>query len=231
MSKLLRRLGHLVRQSRFEAELDEELAFHREMKQQEVALKAIRAPGAVERELGNLTLFRDESRDVWIWSWLQSLAQDVRFAVRLFKRDRGFAVTAVLVLAVGIGMTNAVFTMMNALLAGRLSDADAQIMVLGTQDERGQWGGVSKLDLDDWRAGSRAFSGFAAHHTQPMNVSDDVDVPETLVGTYLSVDAFRLLHVAPILGRDFLPEDQQYVAAATTVIISYALWQRRFGGD
>ena len=234
MSKLLRRLGHLFRQSRFEAELDEELAFHREMKRQELALKGIHAPGAVERELGNLALFQDDSREVWIWRWLQSLAQDIRFAFRLFTRDRGFAVTAVLVLAIGIGMTNAVFTMVTALVYGRLSDADDRIMLVRTLTEQGRFGGVSRLDLEDWREGSRSFSGIAAHYTLPtMNVSDDTYVPESVGGTYLSVDAFRLLGVQPSLGRDFLPEDEQpqTVEAATTVIISHRLWQRRYGGD
>ena len=232
MSKLLRRLGHLFRQSRFEAELDEELAFHREMKRRELVLKGIHAPGAVERELGNLTLFQDDSRDVWIWRWLQSLAQDIKFAFRLFTRDRGFALTAVLVLAVGIGMTNAVFTMVNGLLYGSLSNADERITVLRTQNETGFFGGVSRLDLEDWRAGSRAFSGIAAHYTMGnMNVSDDTYVPESVAGTYVSVNAFRLLEIVPVLGRDFLPEDEQPVTAATTVILSYGLWQRRYAGD
>ena len=233
MGKLLRRLGHLFRQARFDVELDEELEFHREMKRRELEVKGIRASGAVDRELGNLTLARDESRDVWIWPWLQSLAQDVKFALRLFRRDRGFALTAVLVLAAGIGMTNAVFTMMNALLSGGLSDADEQIMFLGTQNEHGRFSGLSKLDFDDWREGSRSFTGIAAHFTlSNMNVTDDTYVPESVAGTYLSIGAFRLLDVQPILGREFLPEDERRPAtAATTVIISYRLWQRRYSGD
>ena len=232
MGKLLRRLSHLFRRARFDAELDEELEFHREMKRREIALKGIGVRGAAHRELGNLTLFQDESRDVWIWPWLQSLAQDVRFAFRLFKRDRGFALTAVLVLAVGIGMTNAVFTMVNALIYGGVSEVDDRIMVLGTQNEQGQFGSLSRLDLEDWREGSRSFSGLAAHWTlNNMNVTDDSYVPESVVGTYLSVNAFGLLDIQPILGRAFLPEDEKPAAAATTVIISYGLWQRRYAGD
>jgi hypothetical protein len=127
------------------------------MKRHELALKGVPAAGAVDRALGNLTLVKEESREVWIWVWLQTLAQDIKFALRLFKRDRGFAVTAVLVLAVGIGMTNAVFTMANGLLYSGLSDADERIMVLGTQTEQQFFGGVSRLDLEDWRAGSRSF--------------------------------------------------------------------------
>jgi hypothetical protein len=138
------------------------------------------------------------------------------------------------VLAIGIGMTNAVFTMGTALLYGRLSDADDRIMLLRTQTEHGRFGGVSRLDLEDWREGSRSFSGIAAHYTLfNMNVSDDTYVPESVGGTYLSVNAFRLLGVQPFLGRDFLPEDErpQAVEAATTVIISHRLWQRRYGGN
>jgi hypothetical protein len=231
MRKLLRRLGHVFRPRQCEAELDEELAFHHEMKRREFALKGIRASGAVDRALGNLTLVREESREVWIWRWLQTLAQDITFALRLFKRDRGFALTAVLVLAVGIGMTNAVFTMVTALIYGGVSKADDRIMVLGTQNEQGRFGGLSRLDLEDWREGSRSFSGIAAHYTMMnMNVTDDTYIPESVAGTYLSVNAFRLLGIEPILGRDFLPEDE-HTAAATTVILSYGIWQRRYAGD
>src|SRR5688572_8674793 len=63
-----------------------------------------------------------------------------------------------------------------------------------------------------------------------MNVTDDTYIPESVAGTYLSVNAFRLLGIEPILGRDFLPEDE-HTAAATTVILSYGIWQRRYAGD
>jgi putative ABC transport system permease protein len=103
-------------------------------------------------------------------------------------------------------------------------------MVLRTQNETGFFGGVSRLDLEDWRTGSRSFSGIAAYYNQQMNVADDTYVPEGVVGTYLSVDAFRLLEIEPMLGRNFLPEDE-HTASDTTIIISYRLWQRRYGGD
>ena len=232
MGRLLRRLRYFVRQRRWQAELDEELEFHREMKRRELEpAQAAASPGAVQRELGNLTLAREESRDVWVWRWVQSLAQDVNFALRLFRRDRGFAVTAVLVLAIGIGMTNAVFTMVNGLLYGGLSNADERIMVLRTQNENGFFGGVSRLDLEDWRTGSRSFSGIAAYYNQQMNVVDDSFVAEGVFATYLSVDAFQLLEIVPMLGRAFLPEDEKPAKADTTIIISYRLWQRRYGGD
>jgi putative ABC transport system permease protein len=232
MRKLLRRLGHVLRPRQFDAELDEELAFHHEMKRHELALKGVGAAGAVDRALGNLTLVKEESREVWIWRWLQNLAQDVRFALRLFTRDRGFALTAVLVLAVGIGMTNAVFTMVNGLIYGGVSKADDRIMVFRTQNEQGRFGGLSRLDLEDWREGSRSFSGIAAHYTMPnMNITDDTYVPESVAGTYVSFNAFRLLEIEPILGRAFLPEDEQPLPAVTTVILSYGIWQRRYAGD
>jgi hypothetical protein len=108
------------------------------------------------------------------------------------------------VLAIGIGMTNAVFTMGTALLYGRLSDADDRIMLLRTQTEHGRFGGVSRLDLEDWREGSRSFSGIAAHYTLfNMNVSDDTYVPESVGGTYLSVNAFRLLGSNPSSAATF----------------------------
>ena len=116
MRRLLRRLVYLFRQDRFDAELAEELEFHREMKQRELeerGLAPIDAAFAADRACGNGALARNQARDVWVWPSLQDLVQDVRFATRLLLKDRRFTLAALAALALGLGATTTAFTFVN----------------------------------------------------------------------------------------------------------------------
>src|SRR6478609_8767774 len=105
MRPLLRRLGYLFQRRRFESDLAEEMAFHREMKERELAQNGIAptdvAPAA-RRALGSVTLARERSHEVWIWPWLEALFCDLRFALRGLLRDRWFALTAIAMLVLPI---------------------------------------------------------------------------------------------------------------------------------
>ena len=101
MRQLLRRAWYAIRQRRFDADLAEELEFHRAMKQRELEERGVgpaEAGFAVRRVLGSVALAQDRARDVWIWPWLQDLSQDLRFATRLLAKDRWFTLVAVLAL-------------------------------------------------------------------------------------------------------------------------------------
>src|SRR5262245_37513564 len=119
MRQFLRRFAHLLFRGRFEEELAEELAFHGEMKERELAGEGD-APAdlgpAASRALGSVTLARERSREVWVWPWLDSLAYDLRFALRGLLRDRSFALTAVAMLALAIALNVVAFTIMDAML-------------------------------------------------------------------------------------------------------------------
>jgi hypothetical protein len=109
MRQLLRRAWYTVRYGRHEADLAEEMAFHREMTRRELeggGLEPTEAAFAARRAFGNAPLARDRARDVWIWPWVQDLCRDVRFASRLLNRDRSFTIVAAIVLGLGIGVTN-----------------------------------------------------------------------------------------------------------------------------
>src|SRR5690606_2528194 len=111
-------------------------------------------------------------------------------------------------LALGIAVSNTVFTVANALVIRGLPIENAdRVMYLGTQDATGRSGGVSYLDYVDWRAGSRAFAGVAAFNDTMMTVSEPDRAPDRVFGTYVSVNAFDVLGEQPILGRDFVPAD------------------------
>ncbi len=234
MTKLLRRLRYLLQRDRHERELDDELRFHLEMKRRELESRGVdraTAAAAARRALGNLPLAREHVRDVWIAPWLQSVAQDIRFAGRLLLRERGFTLAVVVVLGVGMALTGAMYTVVNALMFGSLpGDDGGRIVSLGTRDARGRTARVSFPDFEDWRDENEAFAGIALALPVSLNVSDDEVAPEMVVGAHVSHDAFRLLRTPPLQGRDFLPEDD-VDGAPGTAILSHALWTSRYGGD
>src|SRR5262245_62165436 len=125
MRQLLRRLQYLIHRGRLEDELAEEMQFHRSM-----------SGGAA---FGSGALARDQSRDVWIWPWLQDIVQDVRFALRLMMKDRRFTLAAVVALALGIAATTTVFTFINTALFKDLPfEEPQQIVAVASRDARGR---------------------------------------------------------------------------------------------
>src|SRR5262245_11411317 len=160
-----------------------------------------------------------------------TLLQDLRFAIRLLVKDRWFTVVAVLALALGIGVNATVFTFVNAvLIRGLPFDDPDRIMSVGTRDARNRDRGLSYLEFQDWRDGAKAFSGMAAFSGSTLNVSDEGRAPEQFAGPYISGSAFTLIGERPLLGRDFLPEDDR-PGAAPVVLLGNGLWKNRYGSD
>ena len=136
------------------------------------------------------------------------LFRDVRYAVRLLAKNRSFTVVAVVVLALGIGANNAVFTIVNAILLRNLPvPKPEQVMFLGTQDTQRRTLGVSLRDFEDWRAASRTFSGMSFLFNGAFNVGNEGLTPDQVPGAYVSANLFKMLGVAPALGRDFTPAE------------------------
>jgi putative ABC transport system permease protein len=160
-----------------------------------------------------------------------SLFQDIRYAVRLLLRDRWFTAIAAVVLALGIGANNAVFTIVNAVLLRSMPFAQPeQLMVMLTRDVRGQQFGVSLADFDDWRSASRTLSGMSIVFSGSFNVSDEGRIPEQYPGAYVSANYFKMIGITPILGRDFSAEDDG-PGGPPVVMLSRAVWQQRYGSD
>ena len=153
-----------------------------------------------------------------------TLFHDLRYAVRLLIKDRWFTVVAAVALALGIGVNNTVFTLVNAvLLRGLPFDNADQIIAIGMTDARGRQLGVSRLDFTDWRDSSRSFTGLTLFQPAPMNVSDEGRAAEQFQGSYGSANLFQLIGQRPRLGRDFRSEDDQ-PGAPGAVIISDGMW-------
>jgi putative ABC transport system permease protein len=160
-----------------------------------------------------------------------SLLQDLRYALRLLVKDRWFTAVAVIALALGIGVNATVFTFVNAvLIRGLPIDDPDRAMVIGTRDARGRDRGMSHLDFQDYRAATRTFEGLAAYAGSTMNVSDEGRAPERFQGPYISANAFALIGRKPLVGRDFLPEDDKPGAAAV-VILGNGVWKNRYGSE
>src|SRR4051812_42569829 len=154
-----------------------------------------------------------------------SLWQDLRYAIRLLVKDKWFTAVAAMALALGIGVNATVFTFVNAvLIRGLPFDDPDRIMSLGTRDARGRDRGVSYLEFHDWSAGSRAFAGMAAFNDTTMNVTDEGRAPERFEGPYISANVFNLIGEKPLLGRDFLPEDDR-PGAPPVAMLGNGIWK------
>jgi putative ABC transport system permease protein len=161
---------------------------------------------------------------------LESLWQDVRFGIRMLVKNPGFTVVSILALALGIGANTAIFSVVNAVLLRPLpyKDPDHIVHVLRTQPPIMR-GPISRPDFLEWQAQQKVFSEIAAYYFETFNLTG-VDQAERLVGVRVTEDFFQLFGIPAARGRFLLPTDNQ-PEAGHVAVISYGLWQRRFGGQ
>ena len=218
---------------RLELQLDAELRFHFDRLVDDnirAGMSPEDARRAARLAFGGLEQMKEDCRDARATRWAHDLVHDVRFAARLLIKDRAFTAIAVMALALGIGVNSTFFTIVNALcLRGPLRDP-AGLVHIGTRDAAGTTGGVSHADFVDLRATVRALSNAAAYSAAPMALGDDTLAPERVTGVYASADTFRIVGERPIIGRDFLADDDR-AGAPPVAIIAAGLWARRYGAD
>lgn len=156
----------------------------------------------------------------------------LKLAARQLLKKPGFTVVAVLTLAIGIGATTAIFSFVNAILLRPLpyKDPEGLVMVFENQLTNG-WTKmtVGAPVLNEWRERSTTFEGLAGRGSSSFILTGNGQ-PEDIQGSLLSANSFSLIGLKPFLGRDFLPEDEVF-GNHRVVLLSYELWQRRFGGD
>ena len=162
---------------------------------------------------------------------MSSVLQDLRYAARRLVTDRRFTLAAVAALALGIGATSAVFTLVNAVLLRSLPfDDPDRIMMINTRDAQARTFGVSEPDFEDWRRETRTFSGISLVQMGPVNFSADDRAPDQYDGVYISWNGFSLIGTQPIVGRGFSADDDRPGAPAV-LLLSYTVWQSRYGGE
>jgi putative ABC transport system permease protein len=162
---------------------------------------------------------------------LNDLWQDLRYGWRMLRRSPGFTVVALLTLALGIGANTAIFSVVNAVLLRPLpyQDPDRLVMLWTADPKRDiHEAGTSYPTVTDWRTQSRSFAELAIWAGSPLLLVGGNE-PERIVGQFVSANLFPLLGVPPLLGRTFTPEEEQ--RREPLVVLSYDLWQRRFGAD
>jgi putative ABC transport system permease protein len=157
--------------------------------------------------------------------WLDGILQDMWQAIRALRRNPGFIITAAATLALSIGVNAAVFTLTNTVLFKGFPLVYRNDRIVYISD-----GGLSWADFQDWRSQAKSYAEMAAVADLPASLSDKAGAPETYGGTRVSANAFHLVHQKPILGRDFALSDET-PGAAPVVILSYSLWERRYGKD
>jgi predicted permease len=227
----VKRLSILFRRKQFSGELDEEMAFHREQAAREFEAAGMTpetARYAAVRQFGNATRLKERSHEVVGFSF-ETVVQDLRFAFRQLRKNPGFAATAILILALGIGASVAIFAFVDAALIKPLPYPNPTRLVEVTESlplfPRGD---LSYADYVDWKRMNTVFNSmdvFTAHRFEFNTPSGT----ESVHGLQVSAGFFGTLGIQPMLGRDFRPGEDA-PGAAPVVLLRYGAWQRRFGG-
>jgi putative ABC transport system permease protein len=231
---LLSRLLDLIVRRRRDQRLTEEVEAHLDLLSQDYVARGLSpaaARQAARRAFGGVDQMQAAYRDQRGLPFLDALGQDVRFAGRLLRRDRAFAITAVLVLGLGIGINNMLFTILNAHTLRGLPIADAgRVVAIASVDDRGPSCCVSYLDFADLRTAAHSLSDLAAFSSAPVIVSEKDRLAERFDAAFVSGNAFATIGVQPALGRAFGAEDDRPGAPAV-VMLGAGVWHSRYGGD
>ncbi len=218
-----------------EHDLDRELKSHLDLEteeQQREGTPAGDARLAARRVLGNATLVKERTRETWGWTRIESLWKDTRFALRMLRKNPGFAAITVLALGLGVGVNTAVFSLFNSLLLRPLPfpEPDRLARMWDTYGSN-MAGPVSYPNFTDWRSWNRTFEDMAVFSYRAWVLTGTGD-PLLVRGVAASANLFRILRVQPMLGRNFFPEEERPNANGTdAIIVSHKLWKERFGGD
>lgn len=225
----------LRNRAQLERELDAELQDHLDRQVQDNLRAGMSEQEARRRarlDFGGDDQVKERCRDARGTRWVEDIAQDTRFAIRLLSKERWFTAAAIVALALGIGVMSMMVTIINGYnFRGLPVDDPERVLYVGTRDVTGRdRGGLSYLDYQDWRRASRSFAAMGAFAGAIMTISDKGQAPDSLGGVYVSAEAFTILDVRPILGRGFLPGDDR-PGAPPVVMVGYRLWVSRYGGD
>jgi predicted permease len=245
LAELARRVRFYLNRERFERELEEEMRFHLDMKARDIAhggMTDAAAAWAARRRFGNLTRLRDESADIMAVGWLEAATQDARFAMRSLRRSPAFTAVAVASLALGIGASTAIFTLVNAMLLRPLPFPDPNRLVMAFQTitpgvfmpvDSMPWSyrnyrrlrelvpAFADVGYSDWQEYNLRRTGTTAPRQPAARVRAE------LVTTSL----FSMLGAGAMIGRAISAADSAASAAGAVVVLSEPLWRRQFDAD
>lgn len=233
----LRMLLHtLFSRSTADVELENELRFHLEEQIAEnraAGMTETEARQAALRLFGNPAVVREHARETWSWQWLESLARDVRQGMRRLMRAPSFALTAIVVLALGIGANIALFTVVNSVLFKPLAVAHQDRLVrIYEADSRGRFQDnvVAGGCFARWQQQARTLVQMGIMQQTTYNLAGSGQMPEVVHAEQASRNTLPMLGVQPALGRLFARDDDRPEANAT-VVLGWGLWKRRYAGN
>jgi putative ABC transport system permease protein len=225
-----------LRRKSKEEELDEEIQAHLaiEAKQRvDAGETRAQAERSARREFGNVAIVKEVTRGMWGFGLLDALARDLKYAAKAMRRTPGFALVAILILALGIGANTVIFSMVDAALLRPLPfpDSDSLVRVWSTRNGTPE-GAPSPLDMRDFAAATRYFEGLVVYDHWRKNVSGILgsNGAEEMVVGLVPGKYFNLLGIRPILGRVFSDGESVY-GRNYVAIVGRHFWQTRFGAD
>jgi hypothetical protein len=219
MNEFFRRLHYLLWRRRFDRELESDMQFHCEM-----------AATEGRNNFGNMLRLREEAREAWGWIWIDRLGQDLRYGVRVTLRSPGFTLVAALVLAIGIGINVAAFSLFNMVALEPLPVPDADRLVrLERKSPNAYASEISYPSFLFYRDHARTLSAaMAVLGVPPMQIDGDL---EGASASFVTPNYFTELGTRALYGRMLNPASDDSPSAPPVAVISYGLWQRRFAGD
>jgi putative ABC transport system permease protein len=224
----------LFRRRRNEDEFSDELQSHLEM---HIAdnVRAGMTPDEARRHaliaLGGMEQAKERCREQRRWQPLESFGRDMLVGFRSLVRDRGFTITAALVLGIGLALTNTFFILAHSIVfRGVPIDDPDRVLMLRARDTADRNLGMSYPDYLDIRGSAQSFSQIGAFTWAPMTLGDASHSAERFTGEYVSANMFSLIGERPIAGRDFQPEDDR-PGAPPVVILGRSIWESRYGGS
>jgi predicted permease len=230
----------IVDRSRRDRDLTREISAHIEAERAENIARGLTPEEAERRARIKFGSARRVHEDLWRQNSIapfENLARDLRYTLRALARTPGFTLTAVLVMALGIGATTALFTVVRSVLLNPLPYPHSSRLVSLYEAETishspSPWMPVAAGEFQEWQRATRSTAEMAlVSPWQGYNVSaSGGQLPESVTAAWVSWNLFRVLGIQPMLGRDFLASDDQPSASATA-ILSNSFWKRRFGAD
>ena len=219
MNEFFRRLRYLLSRRRFDLELESDMEFHREMAAKEG-----------RDNFGNVLRLREDAREAWGWVWIDRLAQDLRYGVRVTLRSPGFTLVAVLVLAIGIGINVAAFSLFDMVALKPLPVPNADRLVrLERKSPNAYTSEISYPSFLFYRDHAKTLSAaMAVLGVPPMQIDDDL---KGTSASFVTPNYFTELGTRALYGRMLNPASDDSPSAPPVAVISYRLWQSRFAGD
>jgi len=227
------KIQELFRRRKPADDVEEEIRSHLKMEEREnleSGMSQEEAYRAAMRRFGNRTLARERSNEMWGWSSAETLFQDLRFGFRQLRRNPGFTAVAVLTLALGIGATTAIFSVVNSVLLQPLpfKDPGQLVQFFETEQAPGNYP-LSGADYLDWQTQNRTLEATSVYSWPTIMNASGAGEPESAAVVNSQANFFDVLGVQPLVGRTFEP-GEDVAGKSRVAVLSYGFWQRHFGG-